>query len=194
MKHLSRFTRGILAVLLMGISLVAQDVYSADVTHSDVSFKIRHLLSKTAGRFTKFEAEIVHQPKNISASSVTFTIDAASINTDNVSRDTHLRSQDFFDAPKYPTLSFVSRKVSAGSLPGQMTVIGDLTMHGVTQTLTIPVTFLGSQTSPFKDVRAGFETTFAINRYDFGMTYAKGVVGETVEISINVEAIQKPRK
>ncbi|MFM8430422.1 MAG: YceI family protein, partial [Holophagaceae bacterium] len=104
-----------------------------------------------------------------------------------------LRGEDFFDIQKHPELKFVSTKVAAGSSSSEILVTGNFTLRGVTKVITVPVTFLGrTQTPPpFKDVRAGFETLFKINRNEFGIVYGKGILGDEVEISLNIEAIKK---
>lgn len=185
-KALSR-----IVVFLFPLVLLSQDVYQVDPVHSDASFKIRHLLSKTTGTFSKFEGTIIYYPDAIQKSSVFITIKANSIDTNNESRDNHLRGEDFFDIQKYPELKFVSTKVAAGSSSSEILVTGNFTLRGVTKVITVPVTFLGSTQTPFKDVRAGFETLFKINRNEFGIVYGKGILGDEVEISLNIEAIKK---
>jgi polyisoprenoid-binding protein YceI len=177
-------------VLLAALPALAADTYKIDAAHSEVSFKIRHLLSKTPGRFTKFEGAIQVDEKNLAKSSVDVTIQTASINTDNGDRDKHLRSADFFDVDKYPTITFKSTSVKEVA-KGKLEITGDLTMHGVTRKVTFPMTNLGTMASPFKDVRAGFtDGELKINRNDFGIKAFPGVLGDDVEISLNVEAVK----
>lgn len=179
------------AIFSFSLLLLGQDVYRVDPVHSDASFKIRHLLSKTTGTFSKIDGTIVHYPNAIQKSSVVFTIESNSIDTNNEARDKHLRGDDFFDVQKFPELRFVSTKVVAGSSSSELLVTGNFTLRGITKVITVPVTFLGSTPTPFKDIRAGFETMFKINRNEFGIVYGKGILGEDVEISLNVEAIKK---
>ena len=101
------------ALALAALPALAQDVYKIDPVHSEVSFKIRHLLAKTSGRFTKFGGTIKVDTADISKSSVEVSIDAASINTDNEGRDKHLKTADFFDVEKFPTITFKSTSVKS---------------------------------------------------------------------------------
>ena len=185
-KAISRAT-----IFLFPLLLLSQDVYQVDLVHSDASFKIRHLLSKTTGTFSKFEGVIIHYPDAIQKSSVVFTIKSDSIDTNNESRDQHLRGADFFDVQKYPELKFISTKVVKGSSSSELLVTGNFTLRGITKVMTVPVVFLGSAPTPFKDTRGGFEAVFKINRNEFGIVYGKGILGDEVEISLNIEAIRK---
>ena len=181
-------------LFLISLSVYSQDVYRVDQVHSDASFKIRHFLSKTTGHFSEFEGTITYYPESLDKSSVLFIIKSKSIDTQNESRDTHLRGSDFFEVDKYPELKFISTKVIKGSNPSEILVTGNFTLRGITKTITVPVTFLGSMATPFKDIRAGFEAAFKINRNEFGITYGKGVLGDDVEISLNIEAIKQGQK
>jgi len=190
--------RTVLAVLaLAALPALAQDSYRIDPVHSEISFKIRHLLAKVNGRFTKFSGDIKVDTKDIAKSSVEVNIDAASINTDNEARDKHLRSDAFFDVAKYPAITFKSTAVKEVS-KGMLQVTGDFTMHGVTKRITIPVTSLGGMVSPFKDYRAGFEGSLKVNRQDFGVKWNKtldtgngALLGDDVDISLAIEAVKQ---
>jgi polyisoprenoid-binding protein YceI len=182
--------RALLATLaLAALPALAQDTYKIDPVHSEVSFKIRHLLSKTSGRFTKFSGTIKVDPADMSKSSVEVTIDAATINTDNEKRDTHLRSPDFFDVAKFPTITFKSTSVKEVA-KGKLEVTGDFTLHGVTKQITIPITNAGTQPGMQPgSVVAGFtDGTVTLNRNDYGIKAYPGALGEDVVISLNVEA------
>ena len=136
--------RTVLAVLaLAALPALAQDTYKIDPVHSEVSFKIRHLLAKVNGRFTKFSGLIKVDTKDISKSSVEVTIEAASINTDVEARDKHLRSDAFFDVAKYPTITFKSTSVKEVA-KGKLEVTGDFTLHGVTKRITFPISNAGT--------------------------------------------------
>jgi polyisoprenoid-binding protein YceI len=182
--------RTVLAVLaLAALPALAQDVYKIDPVHSEASFKVRHILAKVSGRFAKFSGTIKVDTADISKSSVEVTIDAASINTDNEARDKHLKSADFFDVEKFPTITFKSTAVKEVA-KGKLEVTGALTMHGVTKTVTFPITNAGTQPGPKPGtVMAGFiDGALTINRQDYGVAYGKGIVGDEVTISLNVEA------
>lgn len=183
-------TLRLLAPLLLVLPSFAQDVYRIDSTHSQVGFKIRHFVAKTAGRFTDFEGTITVDPKDMGKSSVQMSLKAASINTDNADRDAHLRKADFFDVEKFPTITFKSTSVKEVT-KGRLEVTGDLTMHGVTRSITFPIASLGAQAGPRGGVVAGFgDGLLKLNRHDFGISYGKGVLGDEVEISLDVEAVK----
>jgi polyisoprenoid-binding protein YceI len=192
------------ALLVLGLALIlpsaahAADVFTVDTAHSDVTFRIRHLISTVSGTFNEFDARIVMDLENLDASSVHFTIEADSIDTRNDKRDEHLRSEDFFDVETYPEITFDSSKIVRTG-EGVFDVTGTLTMHGVSRQLTLPVTFQGTMASPWGDTRAGFSTSTTLNRKDFGISWNKTldaggmVLGETVDVEISLEAVlQQP--
>jgi polyisoprenoid-binding protein YceI len=186
-------TLAVLASLALSASpALATDVYTVDKVHSEASFQIRHMMSKVRGRFGDFTGTIKAEPGKPDASSVEFTIKAASINTDNENRDKDLRSPNFFDVAKYPDITFKSSKVvSKGQ--DKYDVTGTLAMHGVSKEITLPVSFLGSGKDPWGGERAGFETSITLNRKDFGLTWNKALeaggllLGDEVSVSINLE-------
>lgn len=182
--------RTVLATLaLAALPLAAQDAYKVDPVHSEISFKIRHLLAKTSGRFTKFSGTVKVDTADISKSSVEVSIDAASINTDNEARDKHLKSADFFDVEKFPAITFKSTAVKEVA-KGKLEVTGDFTLHGVTKRVTFPITNAGTQPGMQPGtVVAGFvDGALTINRNDFGIKTYPGALGDDVAISLNVEA------
>ena len=188
--------RLLLPALLLVVPAFATDTYKIDAVHSEMGFRVRHFVSRVSGRFTKFEGTIQLDEKNIQNSNVFVSIDVASINTDNANRDAHLRSADFFDAEKFPTITFKSTSVKEVS-KGQLQVTGDFTMHGVTKRIILPITSLGGMASPFKDFRAGFEGSLKINRQDFGVKWNKTLdaggtmLSDDVDISLAVEAVKQ---
>ena len=190
-----RFAKSLItALVLLGLPLFAADTYEIDPVHSEVSFKVRHLgISKVSGRFTKLQGTILVDELDLSKSSVDVTIEAASINTDSEGRDKHLKSADFFDVEKIPTLTFKSVAVKEVA-KGKLEVTGDFTMHGVTKRIVIPITNLGTAKSPFNDVRAGFEGALTLNRGDYGIKTFPGVIGEQVEITLGIEAVKVEKK
>jgi polyisoprenoid-binding protein YceI len=173
------------------------DTFTVDKAHSEAAFQVRHILTKVRGTFRDFSGTINFDKAKPENSSVEFRIKATSIDTGNQKRDDHLRSPDFFDVATHPEIVFKSTKVvSKGG--NKFDVTGDFTMHGVTKSLTLPVAFLGEQKFG-KGVKAGFETAVTINRKDFGLNWNRALesggvlVGEEVEISINIEAdLQQP--
>lgn len=180
-----------LALLLPALSKPAAAepaTYEVNGPHSSVSFTIRHILSDVDGRFKTFNGTIKYDKANPAASSVQFTIQAASINTDNDDRDKHLRSGDFFDVEKFQTLSFTSTSVAAKD-PKTLNVTGDLVIHGVTKKVTVPVTVQGTMNAPGMGEVAGFKTSFTIDRKDYGMGWNRAnMLGDDVTINIKVEA------
>ena len=187
--------RFMLPALLLVAPVFAADTYKIDAVHSEVGFKVRHFVSRTSGRFTKFEGTIQLDEKNIQNSNVSVSIEVSSVNTDNANRDAHLKSADFFDAEKFPTITFKSTSVKEVS-KGQLQVTGDFTMHGVTKSITLPITSLGGMASP-KDFRAGFEGSLKVNRKDFGLNWNKTLgagetlLGDDVDISLAIEAVKQ---
>lgn len=176
-------------ILLATVPVVAADTYVIDATHSEISFKIRHLLAKTSGRFTKFAGAVVIDEKDLKKSSVEVTIEVSSINTDNENRDKHLRTADFFDVEKFPKITFKSTAVREVE-KGKLEITGDFTMRGVTKQITFPITNAGTQAGPRPgSVVAGFiDGALKLNRNDFGIKYGAGMLGDDVEISLNIEA------
>jgi polyisoprenoid-binding protein YceI len=180
-----------LALALPALSLAAPVTYKVDADHSGVNFTIRHFVSNVPGLFKDYDGTIVYDKDNPGSSKVEFTIQAASIDTGNADRDKHLRSADFFDVEKFPTLTFTSSQVKAQD-NDTLEVTGDLTMHGVTKRVTLPVDFLGTVKTPNGE-KAGFETHFTVNRKDYGIIWnrvmdAGPVLGEDVKVTISVEA------
>ncbi len=168
--------------------------WEIDPSHSTVGFVARHLMvSKVRGRFASYQATI-NIADDPSKSSVVATIDAASIDTRDENRDAHLRSPDFLDAEKYPTLTFESTAVRATGEDYE--VDGNLTVRDVTRPVTLQLEFTGAQDA-FGGTRAGFEAVTKIGRKDFGLTWNAAlegggwVVGDNVTIELEIEAVKK---
>ncbi|HTY42657.1 MAG TPA: YceI family protein [Thermoanaerobaculia bacterium] len=186
----------VLFVLAAAAPLAAADTYTIDKTHSDVSFQIRHFSSKVRGRFSDFEGTIQADPARPTASSVTFTIKTTSIDTNSSKRDDDLRSANFFDAAKFPEISFKSASMTSTG-KDTYAVTGTLTMHGVSKQVTLPVTFLGSAKDPWGNERASFELNTKLNRKDFGIDWNKTLdtgglmLSDDVDVTIDLETIKK---
>lgn len=171
----------------------AADTYKMDPVHSSISFKVRHFFSYVNGSFKKFEGTINLDPDHPEKSAVNATIDVSSIDTRNDNRDNDLRSADFFDAAKYPTITFKSRSVKQTGADSA-DVIGDLSMHGVTKEITLHVKFLGKGKGMGGKPISGWQvTTEPLKRSEYGLTWSKVVegtaaVGEEVTITIDIEA------
>ncbi|PFG34142.1 YceI family protein [Sanguibacter antarcticus] len=168
--------------------------YTADPTHTSATFTVRHAgISKVRGSLAVSTA-VLTVGADIETSSVTATLDAASISTGNDDRDNHLKSADFWDVEKNPVWTFVS--TSAAASGDDFAVTGDLTINGVTRSVVLTTEFVGIATDPYGNHRAGFEAKTEISRKDFGLTYnaaleAGGVlIGDTVKIAIDISAIK----
>ena len=168
-----------------------------DSVHSEVGFKIKHLvISNASGKFTVFEGTVESSKEDFSDAKVSFSADISSIHTGQEQRDGHLKSADFFDAEKFPKLSFVSTSLTPIS-GSDYKLKGNFTMHGVTKPIELEVDFGGIQKDLYGQTVAGFEITGKVKRSDFGLTWsavteAGGlVVGEDVKLHINAELIKK---
>ena len=164
-----------------------------DLAHSEITFQVRYLLSKTRGRFSGFGGTITYDAANPTASSVNVTIQTASIDTNEPQRDTHLKADDFFAVETYPTASFVSHSiVSTGK--DQYSVEGDLTIRDVTKRITVPVSFLGTAKDPWGREKVAFEADFTINRKEFGLNWNAALetggflVGDDVKVTLAIQA------
>ena len=181
---------------LVAAPVGAQDTYQLDPAHTSVTFKVRHMMvSNVKGTFGKVSGTINFDPEKTENSSVEVAIEAASIDTNNEKRDAHLRSADFLDVETHPSLTFKSRKISRKG--DQWIATGDLTIRGVTKQVDLPFTLSGPAADPWGNQVIGIETSFSINRTDFGASWNKALeaggvlVDETVNIEIGAEAQKK---
>lgn len=184
----NRIALSILTLLLaLPAVAAAADTYNVDTAHSTVGFSVRHIFTRVPGEFNDFAGTIVYDAANPAGSSVDFTVQAASIDTDNERRDGHLKSADFFDVENHPTLTFKSKKVAGSG--DDLQVTGDLTIRGVTKEVTVPVEVLGAAGG-----KAGFAAEFKIDRLAYGVTWNRAMEGggamldDEVTIRIDVEA------
>jgi polyisoprenoid-binding protein YceI len=174
---------------------MAREKWNFDPTHSSVSFVVRHMVvSKVRGRFAKWSGSIELDPANLSDSSVDVTIDVASIDTGEVQRDAHLKSGDFFEAEKHPSIAFKSKKVAASGT--DLKITGDLTIRGTTKEVALDGEFLGSGKDPWGGTRMGFSAKGSIDREQFGLTWNAALetggvlVGKKIELEIDVELVK----
>lgn len=185
-----------LALSLAAAPVLAADVYTVDKVHSGVNFKVRHLIAKTPGLFSDFDGSMVIDWNDLERSKIEFVIQTASIDTRNPDRDKHLRSADFFDVENHPTITFVAKGFERVGENG-FQVTGDLTMRGVTRTVTLPVTYLGEVTDPRGNVKAGFELETTLNRKEYGIVWNRALdtggflLGDEVEVEIHLEVAKK---
>lgn len=171
--------------------------YKIDGAHSEITFKVKHLMiTNVTCSFSKFDATMESAAADFSDAKISFEADVNSISTNNADRDGHLKSDDFFSAEKYPTISFKSTSfVNKGG--SDYTLTGDLTIRDITKSVSFPVEFGGTVTDPYGQVKSGFEIAGKFNRSDFGLTWsavteAGGVVvSDEVKLHLNVQMIQQ---
>ncbi len=190
--------QSMLAVLIFGllIGLTASDKYAADTPHTNIGFSVKHMvITNVKGKFKDFEVIFNYDENDISKSSVTATIKAASIDTDNEKRDNHLRSGDFLMVEKYPEITFVSKDIRKKG--DDYVANGTLTIRGVTKEIQLPFEILGKIKDPYGNTRLGLEASTTINRHDFGVSWNKTldtgglVVGDEVGLNFDVEFIKQ---
>jgi polyisoprenoid-binding protein YceI len=177
---------------------MSQITYTIDPAHSVAGFKVRHLMvSNVRGEFSGIGGTVVYDPENPASSSIDTTIDTRTIHTRDEQRDAHLKSADFLDVDKYPTITFVSKKVVKVD-EGEWKVTGDLTLHGVTKSVTLDVEGPSPEAKdPWGNVKTGASATTKINRTDFGLVWNAALetggvlVGEDVHISLELELLRK---
>jgi len=168
-----------------------------DPTHTEIQFKARHLMiTNVTGSFDTYDAVIETEGDDFSTARVNFTADTSSINTDNADRDVHLKSDDFFNAEKYPTLKFISTKIEKNGPDGHYSLFGDFTSRDVTKPIKMDVDFGGVVKDPWGNTKAGLELSGKINRKDFGLNWnavmeAGGlVVSDEIKILCQVELLK----
>ena len=205
MKLFNAITVSILAAGALWLSAASPSVadpveYQIDPAHTQIMFKVKHLgISTVTGRFDNFEGTYTFDPENLANSGVAATIKAASINTNEAKRDKHLKSDEFLNVEKYPDITFVSKGVLRDDKddPDEYTIVGDLTINGVTKTVELEAEYGGKTTDPWGNERTAFEAETEINRKDFNINWNKTldsggfVVGDEVRIILEVEGIHK---
>jgi polyisoprenoid-binding protein YceI len=176
---------------LAALPAAAATTWTIDKSHSNVDFNVRHLMALVRGHFADYEGTIV-MDADPAKSSVEFTIQSKSIDTANEQRDTHLRSADFFEVEKHPTITFKSTAVKKTG-DNAYEVTGPLTMRGVTKVIPLPVAFLGEAKDPWGNTKAGFSLSTVLNRKDFGINWNKAldqggfILGDEVKVQIDLE-------
>lgn len=180
----------------LGGAIVTADVYEIDPVHSNVGFRVRHIVAMVEGRFDEFSGTIRFDEKKPADLKADVVIKTASVSTNNPKRDNHLRTADFFHVDKHPTMNFKTTKVvPAGQDKFQIT--GDLTLLGVTKPVVLEAELLGTGADPQGNTRIGFSATGKLNRKDYGMVFNipidKGglVLGDEVQLKIDVAAVKK---
>ena len=186
-----------LCVIVLSRAALGADTYKIDPAHSTVGFAVSHMVINTVkGKFDEFNGMVTLNDGQVQTAGA--TIQTKSVDTGVAARDKDLRSANFFDVEKYPTITFQTK---SAAMEGENTVlVGDFTMHGVTKSLSRPVKVKGPIKDPWGNMRIGLEGSTKISRKDFGLTYNKAletgglVVGDEVEIQINAEAVRAAPK
>jgi polyisoprenoid-binding protein YceI len=180
----------------MTAQLTEKTVYSIDAAHTTVEFVVRHLMiTKVRGRFGAVSGTIELDPNGDVPRSIQATVDATSIDTREPQRDAHLKSPDFFEVEKYPTLEFASTRIEGDA--GSFTIYGNLTIRGVTREVALKTEFEGRAADPWGGQRIGYSASTTINRKDFGLGWNAALetggvmVGDEVRIELEVQAVYK---
>jgi polyisoprenoid-binding protein YceI len=195
MKTFNKITG--IALLVASSAFAAPLSYNADLSHSEIGFKVKHMvISTTSGQFDKFDGKIVWDAEDFKNSKMDVTLQVASVNTNDEKRDKHLRADDFFNAAKYPTIKFVSDTFEKDGK--NFVVTGKLTIKDVTKEIKIPFTASQEIQDPWGMKRMGLEGEFTINRKDYNINFGAVMdngglmVSEEVKLEISVEAVRKP--
>jgi polyisoprenoid-binding protein YceI len=192
---MSRTLSALAVALLLTLSAAAQDTWQIDPPHSSAQFAVRHLgISTVRGAFTKVGGTVQYHPSHLEKSSIQTTIEAASVDTRVEMRDNDLRSPNYLDVQKYPTITFQSKKVEAAGA-GKLKVVGDLTIHGVTKEVVLDVDGpTPAIKDPWGNQRMGASASTKINRMDFGVAGAPGMIGDDINITLDIEMTKQVPK
>lgn len=183
-------------VVLLALSFTfvnAQTAWKIDRSHSNVGFAVTHLIiSEVTGQFKSFDGNIEFSKEDLSDAKINFSIDVASITTDNEGRDKHLKSDDFFNAEKFPKITFVGKSIK--KIDGKkFKLVGDFTMRDVTKSITLDVVYNGTVKDPWGNTKAGFKISGEVNRFDYNLKWNNlmeaggAVVSKDVAMSVNLE-------
>ena len=189
---------GALGLLVLPFVVQAQkadesvsETYKVDPVHTSVWFRINHMnVANFYGRFNEASGTFTLNAGNLDANRLEISVKTASIDTNNADRDKHLRTPEYFDSDKFPTIEFRSSKFKKIS-DNKFEVAGELTLHGVTKPLSIALEKTGAGDDPWGNHRVGLETTFTIKRSEFGMTTMLGALGDDVRLTVAVEGIRQ---
>jgi len=158
--------------------------WKIDATHSEINFKVKHMMISTVtGSFEKFDGKVETAVDDFKNAQFSFSAEIDSVNTNNLDRDTHLKSDDFFGAEKNPKLTFVSKSFDGSSM------VGDITIKGITKEITLDVEYNGTAVDPYGQTKAGFEFEGQINRKDFNLTWSAVTEAGNVVVSDKVKLI-----
>jgi polyisoprenoid-binding protein YceI len=171
--------------------------WAVDASHSGLDFSIRHMMiAKVKGTFHTFEAVVEADPTDLTTADISVSVDLSSVDTRNKDRDGHLQSADFFDVENNPKMTFQSTKITKTG-DGEYDVIGNLSLHGITKSETLAVSFEGAGKDPWGNEKVGFSGHGSIKRSDFGLTYNAALetggvlISDDVKISFEIEAVKQ---
>lgn len=194
----SLLKKSLFALAISGVGMASlpalADTYVIDTkgAHASINFAVSHLgYSVLTGRFDKFEGEFTYDPAKPEASTVNVTIDTGSVNSNHAERDKHLRSDDFLNVEKFPKATFVSKKIVLDDDKDEFDIVGDLTLNGVTKSVTIEVDKIGEGKDPWGGYRAGFSGETEIKLKDFNVKMDLGPASQVVKLQLEVEGIKK---
>jgi len=163
---------------------LANTNWKIDTDHSEIAFKVKHMMISTVtGYFENFEASIDSENENFNDAKIKFSAKTDSINTKNEDRDTHLKSDDFFNSEKFPELSFVSKSFDGEKL------VGDMTIRDITKEITLDIDFNGVAVDPYGQTKSGFEIKGEINRKDFNLTWSAVTEAGSIVVSDKVKLV-----
>ena len=194
-KPVSIFLMVLIGLLITNFSHAEVEKWEIDKAHSSIYFDVRHTYATVRGQFEDFSGTLKFDPDNMAVSSVKFEVKTKSINTGIPNRDNHLRSEEFFAVNQYPSMTFQSTRVKQKE-GNQFTLVGDLTIKGITNELAVVFTYFGMRENPLKKGKmvAGFETRFSIDRLKYqvgpGKYFEMGVIGRNVDILISLEVFK----
>lgn len=179
------------------MSTQAAGKWAIDPSHSEISFKVKHLVVTTlTGKFTTFEGSVESANDDFTDAKISFSADTASVNTNNADRDGHLKSDDFFNAETYPKLSFTSTSFTKNG-DSEYKLAGDLTIRDVTKPVELDVEFAGTNVDPWGNTKAGFEINGKIKRKEFGLKWdtiteaGSALVSDEVKLHLNVQLVKQ---
>ncbi len=189
-----KYTVAILLSFILSVSvLTGQSIWKTDKPHSRVNFSVSHMvIAEVTGRFKEFDATLVTSKDDFSDMKIETTIKTSSIDTDNEDRDSHLQSDDFFNAEKFPEITFKSTKVESDGI-GHYKITGDLTIRDVTKSVVLDTRFNGTVKDNRGNLKAGFKATTTIDRFDYGVKWDKTldsgglIAGKNVDITLLFE-------
>ena len=177
------------SLLSFGVSAANYNVDTKGA-HASINFKIKHLgYSWLTGRFNKFSGQFSYDPANVNASKITIDVDTSSIDSNHAERDKHLRSEDFLEVDKFNSAKFVSTQITDKG-DGQLTVVGDFTLHGVTKSITIDAEKIGEGNDPWGGYRVGFAGNTTLKLKDFGIPERLGPASTEVFIELHIEGVR----